>query len=101
MNDAAYAAVLARGNAGEDLSPVEQYQYARHRSAWIWYWNNVVYQYERGLYDEEEFDVQIELIRADIERYPGLKTHWCVNRGEQASPGLIEAVEVSSTSAYC
>lgn len=100
MNDKEYAGVLMRGNRLEELSPVEQYQYSRHRGAWIHYWNNVAYQYEMGMYDESEFQLQISTIRADMESYPGLKAHWCENK-YQATPGLVEAIEGEQAGEYC
>jgi hypothetical protein len=100
MNDQGYASVLMKGNNLEELSPVEKYQYFRHRSAWIHYWNNVSYQYQMGLYDESEFALQISTIRRDMETYPGLKLHWCENK-YTASPGLIEAIEGDQLGDYC
>lgn len=100
MNDQEYADVLMRGNNVEELSPVERYQYYRHRSAWIHYWNNVAYQYQMGMYDESEFTHQISTIRNDNETYPGLKVHWCANRSK-ASKSLIEAIEGDLLGEYC
>jgi len=100
MNDSDYAAVLLRGNKGLELSEVEEYQYMRHRTSWVWYWNNVVYQYEMGMYDEGEFVRQFSIIRADMDIDPGIKSHWCKNRGF-VSPGLAKAVEGDSYGDYC
>jgi len=100
MHDPDYANVLLRGNKGEELSDVEQYQYSRHRSAWFWYWSNVVYQYQMGLYDETEFAIQVSAIRSDMDAFPGLKAHWCANR-VRASAALIEAVEAESLGEFC
>lgn len=100
MNDQDYADVLMRGNNVEELSPVEKYQYSRHRSAWIHYWNNVAYQYQMGMYDESEFALQISTIRSDMETYPGLKVHRCENK-YTASPGLIDAIEADLLGEYC
>lgn len=100
MNDQEYAAVLMRGNNVEELSPVEKYQYFRHRSAWIHYWNNVAYQYQMGMYDEAEFTHQISTIRADMETFPGLKVHWCENK-YFATQSLIESIESNELGEYC
>ena len=100
MNDQEYASVLMRGNNVEELSPVEQYQYYRHRKAWVNHWRNVVYQYEMGMYDESEFENQISTIRADMEIFPGLKVHWCDNR-YSANQSLIEAIEGDQLGEYC
>ena len=100
MNDKEYASVLMRGNNVEELSPVEQYQYYRHRSAWIHYWNNVAYQYEMGMYDGTEFAHQISTIRVDMITFPGLKVHWCDNK-HSASQSLIKAIEGEQLGEYC
>lgn len=100
MNDKEYAAVLMRGNNIEELSPVEKYQYSRHRNAWIHYWNNVAYQYQMGLYDKSEFILQVSTIRADMEKYPGLKIHWCNNK-YSASQSLIKAIEGDLEGEFC
>ena len=100
MNDKEYASVLMRGNNVEELSPVEQYQYYRHRSAWLHHWNNVIYQYEMGMYDESEFALQISTIRAHMEIFPGLKVHWCDNK-YSASQSLIKAIEGEQLGEYC
>ncbi len=92
INDSAYMDVLLRGNNGEELSELEQYQYGRHRNAWIWHWENIVYQHRMGLYDVEEFAIQMEVVRGDIVDLPGLKEHWCAGRSRR-SAGLINAVE--------
>jgi hypothetical protein len=100
MNDKDYADVLMRGNNLGELSAVEQYQYFRHRNAWLHYWNNVAYQYRMGMYDEAEFALQMSAIRSDMETFPGLKLHWCENRS-RASQGLIEALETDLPGTYC
>jgi len=100
MNDQEYAGVLMRGNNVEELSPVEKYQYFRHRSAWIQHWNNVAYQYQMGMYDDSEFALQIATIRNDMDTYPGLRVHWCANKSK-ASPSLIEAIEADLLGEYC
>jgi len=100
MNDSQYADVLLRGNNGEELSELEAYQYNRHRSAWLYNWENVVYQHRIGLYDDTEFGLQIAIIRRDIDRYPGLRQHWCDSR-DWRSAGLTEAIEGDDLGTYC
>lgn len=100
MNDHEYASVLMRGNSVEELSPVEEYQYYRHRSAWLSHWINVVYQYEMGMYDESEFALQVSTIRAHMEIFPGLKVHWCDNR-YTTPKSLIKAIEGEQPGEYC
>ena len=52
------ADVMHRGDAGEELSPAERYQYLTRSRALFRYWENVHYQYREGLYDRVEFDSQ-------------------------------------------
>jgi hypothetical protein len=100
MNDSAYADVLFRGNMGEPLTDLEQYQYNRHRTAFIEYHENVVYQYQIGLYTDEEFSRQMGVVRSDIDRLPGLAKHWCDSR-DRMSSDLIEAIEAQSAVPLC
>ncbi len=100
VNDSAYMDVLLRGNNGEELSELEQYQYGRHRNAWIWHWENIVYQHRIGLYDDVEFSVRMEVIRRDIADLPGLKEHWCANRSWHSAE-LVNAVEGEELAEFC
>ncbi len=99
MNDQHYAEILLKGNNGQELTDVEQYQYFRHRTAWTSYWNNVIYQYQIGLYDEQEFVRQITAIRISIDAWPGIKKHWCTDRSR--SPELIAAIEGEDLGKFC
>ena len=101
VNDQEYLEVIDRGLAGEELSPLEQTQFRRTYNAWIWHWNNLAYQHRVGLYDDSEYELQIEIVRKDIDRLPGLKKHWCTNRLRNASRELIIAIEGSADSSYC
>ena len=100
MNDSDYADVLLRGNSGEELSELERYQYERHRSAWFSYFENVVYQHGIDLYDDEEFFVQINRIRGDIDSNPGFKRSWCASR-DRRTQLLVEAIEGDDLDRYC
>ena len=100
MSDAAYASILHRGNRGEQLTDLEQYQYDRQRNAFIAYFENVVYQYEIGLYDANEFSHHLAVIAGDLDRNPGIRTHWCKNR-DRMSKELVELVEAQATKKPC
>lgn len=100
MSDDTYADLLVRGNSGEELSTVERYQYSRHRNAWIWNWENVVYQRSIGLYDQAEFATQIAIIRRDMDSNPGIKRHWCEGR-RWYSEALVEAIEGEAQGEFC
>ena len=100
MSDAAYASILHRGNRGEQLTDLEQYQYDRHRNAFIAYNENVVYQYKIGLYDTDEFSHHIARIAGDLDRYPGIRKHWCKNR-DGMSEDLVDSAEAQATKKPC
>ena len=100
MNDAAYASILQRGNRGEQLTDLEQYQYDRHRGAFLTFNENVVYQYKIGLYDTDEFSHHIARIAGDLDRYPGIRKHWCKNR-DRMSKDLVDLAEAQATKKPC
>ena len=101
VSDASYLDAVHRGLAGEELTVLEQAQFRRTYNAWIWHWNNLAYQYRAGFYDESEYSLQIEIIRGDLERLPGMKKHWCDNSRRNASRELIEAVEGDADGSFC
>ena len=100
MADSSYASILHRGNFGEPLTEVEQYQYARHRSAMVEYHENVYYQYQIGLFDEVDFRRQASVIRSDLDRFPGYGSIWCSMR-DRMSPGMVAAVLAQSPEPLC
>ena len=57
-SNAQLADVLYRAHAGENLTPVEFFQFKMRTNALLRYWENVHYQYRVGLYDEVEFSKQ-------------------------------------------
>ena len=93
--------VWNRGNAGEELTVLEQTQFAYTYYAWIWHWNNVAYLHRVGLYDEAEYALQINIVRGEIDEFPGFKTFWCDNRQRIASLELIDAIEGTSGGDLC
>lgn len=101
VSDANYLDAVNRGLAGEELTDLEQAQFRRTYNAWIWHWNNLVYQHRVGLYDDTEYSLQIDIVRGDISRLPGLKQHWCDHSRRNASPALIEAIEAASGGSFC
>ena len=100
MGDPEYAAVLHKGNVGEPLTEVEKYQFWRHRAAFVEYTENVYYQYQQGLFSDDEFTRQIGVLRRDLNDFPGFGESWCDMR-DRISPGLWEAVESQSDQPVC
>jgi len=76
------AHVMFRGDAGEELSPVEQYIYETRGRALFRYWENVHYQYRKGLYDRGEFSSQRDAWAAYLGTSSGAASTWCGMRGE-------------------
>lgn len=81
------ASVMRRGDAGEDLSPDEWYQYHVRSRALFRYWENVHYQYRAGLYDEVEFASHRDAWAAYLGGSSAPVSVWCEIRGE-FSPGF-------------
>ena len=93
VGDADFLDVWNRGNAGEELTELEQTQFAYTYFGWIWHWNNLAYLHRVGLYDEAEYAMQINIVRSEIDEFPGFKKFWCDNRQRVASPELIAAIQ--------
>lgn len=74
------AAVVRRGDAGEQLTPDEHFQYRRFQIATFRYYENAHYQYRQGMYDEAEFSKQKEAWKSYAGRSPGSVTIWCEMR---------------------
>lgn len=76
------ASVMRRGDAGEDLSSDEWYQYHVRSRALFRYWENVHYQYRAGLYDEVEFASHRDAWAAYLGTSRAPVSVWCEIRGE-------------------
>jgi hypothetical protein len=71
------ASVLRRGSLGEELTPDERFQFELRSNALLRYWEDVHYQFRRGLYDEAEFLAQTDAWSAALARSVGLVDYWC------------------------
>jgi len=100
VNDSAFMDVVRRGDNGEELSELEERQYEHYRNAFLWHWQNIVYQRRMGMYDEDEFSTQMSIIRDDITDRPGLRDHWC-KFGHGLPTEFIEAVEGEEFGELC
>lgn len=76
------AGVMRRGDAGEELSPDEAYQYDNRSRALFRYWEDVHYQYREGLYDGVEFASQRDAWAGYLGASRGAATAWCGMRAE-------------------
>lgn len=78
------ADIIQRADAGKDLSPTEQDQYAVYAISWFRIWENQHYQYRVGLYDESEFAAVRRAWFFRLQREQALRAVWCM-LGEQFS----------------
>jgi hypothetical protein len=76
-NNGQLASVLRRGNLGEPLTPDELMQFRMRNNALFRYWENVHYQYRRGLYDRVEFAKQKDAWKATFAGSVGAIAYWC------------------------
>ena len=84
--------VIRRGDAGEELSPDEQWQFLLRNNALWRYWENVHYQNRVGLYDEVEFRSHLDAWRVYMGNSAGARSLWCTRRSV-FSPEFREEVD--------
>ena len=82
------ATLMLKGNAGEPLSEIERFQFARWATNWLRYYENATYQYSQGLFDEEEWAGQRAIMGARLNAQPGLRGTFCSDR-ESYSQNMI------------
>ncbi len=82
------AGLILKGNAGEPLSEIERFQFARWATNWLRYYENATYQYSQGLFDEEEWAGQRAIMEARLNAQPGLRDTFCSDR-EGYSDNLV------------
>jgi len=71
------AGVLYRAQAGEALTPEEQYQFELRSNALFRYWEDVHYQYRLGLYDDVEFERQRDAWSVSLRKSRLGQSYWC------------------------
>lgn len=91
------AGVMRRGDAGQELSPDEAYQYDTRSRALFRYWENVHYQYREGLYDGVEFASQRDAWASYLGTSKGAAMAWCGMRAEFSPEFRSELDGVLST----
>lgn len=100
IDDSDFMDVVLRGDNGEELSALEAKQYENYLSAYLWHWQNIVYQNRMGMFDEEEFSVEMGIIRDLIIDRPGWTERWCMAR-YALSTEVIRAVEGEEFGEIC
>ena len=86
------AGIILRGNAGESLSDEESFQFSLWASSWLRFYENVTYQYRQGLFDEEEWRAQREIMGRRLNTQSGLRMSFCSNR-EVYSRNMVDIVD--------
>ncbi len=94
-----YASVQRRGDAGEELSPDEQFQYRLRTVAWFRFFENVHYQYRQGLFDESEFVTAKEAWKMVLKAKATIEI-WCGYR-HSISPDARAEVDSLLTTYSC
>jgi hypothetical protein len=80
--------IRAQGNRSElDPDSPEAAQYDWMIAGTLRLWENEWYQYQRGLFEPEEFEPRINIWRAVVNN-PGFKRHWEATQGNAFSPGF-------------
>ena len=71
--------IMIRALTGEDLSNAESSQFLHWASASLRMWENEWFQYQNGLFAEEEFAPRMEVWRG-MSRFPGFRDLWNAQR---------------------
>ena len=100
IENSEFADVLNRGLKDEELTEVEKVQFRRSYSAFMWVWSNLNFQYRSGLYDEDEYQLQLRVIQDGMHTNPGLKRFWCENKIMASTP-LIADIEAGEAPVNC
>ena len=87
-----YADVLARGRAGEPLTPGEKLQFSNHSISMHRYWENVHYQYRNGLYGEADFSTHKNAWRIIMNGDSHTVEVWC-SRRSTFSPEYVAEID--------
>ena len=74
------ADIAFRGQQGEALTPVEQFQFQLRIGALLRIWEDEHYQYRMGLYDEAEFARERNTWKGVLQANHGVLVFWCGNR---------------------
>jgi hypothetical protein len=71
--------VSTRSNAGEELTPAEQFRFQLRTGALLRIWEDEHYQYRMGLFDEAEFVRERNNWKGVLATNPGIREVWCRN----------------------
>ena len=90
------AAVIARANAGEDLSAEETFMFLNRAELTYRLWENVNYQYRQGMFDATEYSGELETMNVVLSRNIALVSYWCARRRMFSAPfaEVVDALPV-------
>lgn len=98
--NAQLADIIRRQEAGETLTPAEQFRFDRRTNALFRYWEDVHYQYRIGLYDVSEFDAHRQVWAVSFTATPYVRTYWCAVR-DRYSPKFREEMDRAAGEGSC
>lgn len=75
--DAELADILRRARFGQELTPSDGVRYLYHASGTLEIWQHMYYQYEIGLFDQEEFAAQTRGFEMLATGSAGFRRIWC------------------------
>jgi hypothetical protein len=81
---------IARDCPTGDCVDVDYYRFELLWSARFRYWQDAYYQYQLGLFDEQEFAGQLETWRTVISMNPGVRIHWRAVRAGYSADFVAE-----------
>jgi hypothetical protein len=84
------AEILLRGQRGDPLTPVEQFQFQLRMGALLRIWEDEYYQYRMGLYDEAEFTHERQTWKGLLAESPGTIALWCRTSGNYSAEFAAE-----------
>jgi hypothetical protein len=80
------AEAWAKARKGETLTPAQDLMLETFSESIFRYWENVHYQYRKGLYEEEEFSKQMDTIIGLVTGDAALRKWWCTRQSIYSTP---------------
>lgn len=84
------AAIMVRVNAGEELSPEENYMFINRAELSFRLWENTSYQNRQGMFDATEYSGNLATISDVLSTNPALVDYWCERRQRFSAPFMAE-----------
>ena len=96
------AAIVASAEGLEKMSPEHRTMYAYFMAGVLREWENSYYQYQRGLFDAEEFEPRMERWRSQMMAPSARATwqttrQWYAPRFRQAVDAIVQSIETQAS----